>query len=316
MQIKCHAYSVQKYGDAKEENQDAYSACQSGDHDSPKFFRAVISDGASASVLSRTWAQLIVESYSDPTFEDDEVPGPRLTQLRESWAKIAENHKVPYFAEDKLRTGSFATLTVLKIHAPEDGSNSGKFSAFAIGDSCLFQIRDRRVITQFPLTSGDKFTSCPPLVVSKPNDHDKYLHHHPKIEGQWNSGDEFLLMTDALSCWFLENCIQDARQLAKITSIESCEEFESFIQEQRFLKDDDGAWKMENDDSTMIKVIVHQETQSENKPVSVKTPLRKSADSIELSANKMFRTYWLPILSILSAAVITQFLLANRSRKH
>ena len=46
----------------------------------------------------------------------------------------------------------------------------GTWRAIAVGDSCIFQVRDEQLNASFPITEPGAFGHSPPLVPSKPVD--------------------------------------------------------------------------------------------------------------------------------------------------
>ena len=75
------------------------------------------------------------------------------------------------------------------------------FEAVALGDSCLFQIRDGTLILQFPLTYSSEFNNRPLLISSNPARNSRVLENFKFVRGEWRTGDQFYLITDALAAW-------------------------------------------------------------------------------------------------------------------
>jgi hypothetical protein len=73
----------------------------------------------------------------------------------------------------------------------------------AVGDSCLFVVRDDALVAAFPIQASDRFDNSPNLISSAPSRNgslEAVLSHE---SGLASSGDTFYLLTDALACWFL-----------------------------------------------------------------------------------------------------------------
>ncbi|MBO3461861.1 hypothetical protein G7B40_041275 [Aetokthonos hydrillicola Thurmond2011] len=143
----------------------------------------------------------------------------------------------------------------------EDTDNmSGKWIAVALGDSCLFQVRDNKLIYPFPVSSSAKFNNTPLLISSNPSRNHEILHAvkvkavEVKKEDYWQKGDRFYLMTDALACWFLNQC-----EKHNTTALEFLSELNSQKQEQfkewiSTLRDNK---EIRNDDVTLISIDIH-----------------------------------------------------------
>src|SRR5262249_27387020 len=74
------------------------------------------------------------------------------------------------------------------------------WTAWAVGDVCLFHVRDGRLITTFPVTKSSDFGYTPPLYQSKA------LLPVPRaqvLRGELRSGDLLLFTTDALAQWMM-----------------------------------------------------------------------------------------------------------------
>src|SRR6185369_17172238 len=93
--------------------------------------------------------------------------------------------------------------------AAEPAQSSGlpldglRWHALAIGDSCLFQVRDGRLFESFPLCRAVEFNSRPVLVSSNPTSNERVWEEVYYKEGDTQPEDLFFLATDALSQWFL-----------------------------------------------------------------------------------------------------------------
>jgi hypothetical protein len=189
-----HAYHLPKRGNSAEEYEDAFAG-------SPERGRFAVADGASESSFAAPWAGLLTEGFIEADYPWAGTEW--LEPLRRRWAAEVGGRALPWYAEMKRNDGAAATLLGLALRrAPED-DRPGSWRAVAVGDSCLFQLRQSKVVTAFPLTRSDEFGSSPSLLLSRPS-----LTGEPpaiwyQARGEWRPGDHFLLMTDALAQWFL-----------------------------------------------------------------------------------------------------------------
>jgi hypothetical protein len=179
--VSCRALSVPRRGNAADEYEDAFAA-------DAAVGRFALADGASESSFAGLWARLLVEGFVRPT------PG-WLAEARRGWAERVDGRSLPWYAEAKRDDGAFATFLGLVLAA-------GRWHAMAVGDTCLFQVRGERLVTAFPLGNSADFGNRPGLIGSRPPA-DPGAEAHTEGGGEWDAGDRFLLMTDALAQWFL-----------------------------------------------------------------------------------------------------------------
>jgi hypothetical protein len=189
--LRWQAFRLSKRGNSAAEYEDAYAA-------EPAAGRFAVADGASEASFAGVWARDLVEGFVGATGRSwrnlDWLPGPR-----QRWAEEVDALALPWYAEDKREQGAFATFLGLALFSLRPGE-AGRWTALAVGDTCLFHTRGDRFLTSFPLTESTAFDNQPCLLGSRP----------PVIEtvwdqaqGRWQPRDRFLLMTDALAQWFL-----------------------------------------------------------------------------------------------------------------
>lgn len=166
--------------------------------------RFAVADGATESLLCSQWAQLLVKAFCRSKKSDfDEC----IRKARWSWERWLENYlkrreklnPIKWYEEPGLERGAFATLLGISIHPPIKGC-SGKWSAFAVGDSCVFQIRKDHILKWFPLISLRDFNNRPQLINTK----DQAKYEKSALFGDYTEGDILFLATDALAQWFLK----------------------------------------------------------------------------------------------------------------
>lgn len=171
--------------------------------------RFAVADGAGESMLSGLWAGLLVRTWCKARRR----PLPHILRLAAAaWevelaAYLEERERqerpIEWYEEPGLAKGAFATLLGLAFATAGADQHAGPWRAVSVGDSCLFQVRERSVLSAFPLKSSHEFDSTPALVPSRPDDADAVLAQAEEYHGDWRSGDRFYLMTDAVAAWFL-----------------------------------------------------------------------------------------------------------------
>jgi len=181
--LKWQAFALPKRGHHSDEYEDAFA----GD---PEAGRFAVADGASESSYANLWAKLLVEGFVNPNSEKT-TAGTWLDALGEQWAQDVDGRSLQ---------GACATFLGLSILRPRAG-HSGRWKCLAVGDSCLFQVRQDQLIAAFPLSRAADFNNRPSLLNSRGG---KVASPRQKTEwGKWHPGDQFFLMTDAIAQWFL-----------------------------------------------------------------------------------------------------------------
>jgi hypothetical protein len=181
------AYRVAKDGNSSAENEDAFAADAAAG-------RFAVSDGASESAFAPEWADLLATSFvTRPGCWSGWLP-----DARSRWLDGLRDVELPWYLEEKFGQGAFATLLGVTV-CPADGE-ARAWSAEAVGDTCLFQVRRDRLVRAFPVQRSSEFNGSPTLLGSRPCD-DRTRRF--RTRGHWRPGDRLLLMTDALACWFL-----------------------------------------------------------------------------------------------------------------
>jgi hypothetical protein len=165
-----------------------------------------IADGATESSYSRDWATMLVRDYCNHPFHNAKTLCDHVVALSERWrAVVARKGPLPWYAEEKVRSGAFATFLGLEIRESDEGPVvGGAWNAVAVGDSCLFHTRRHRLVESFPLVTSSQFGNNPELVPTDPRAIARLAEHVQKMKnGQWMNGDVFILASDALAAWCL-----------------------------------------------------------------------------------------------------------------
>jgi hypothetical protein len=224
-----------------------------------KFQRFAIADGASTAYLSGMWAAILVDVFgsydgeiTNTNFFDliqtlilDENWNPRLLE----YIKKREDMGKPLSWYDEMALQNGAASTLLEISFPvEENKVRDNYSALAVGDSCIFQIRDDELITKFPLDSSADFDNSPSLISSDPKRNENLYDKIAYLENQsFIQGDGFYLMTDALASWFLQEYEKGNKPWTIIS--ENTIDRSSFLGWIEQLREEK---KMRNDDVTLM----------------------------------------------------------------
>ena len=168
--------------------------------------RAAIADGVSAAIFSGRWARILTRTLveSPPDLSQTGAWGEWLARPRQLWMEDIDFPRLPSFQKNKLRQvgGAFSTLCWVELqHLAESGQY--RASVAAVGDSCVFLIRDRQLVDSFPLTTSEEFGLDPDSICSVARSGDASL--LPKVkELNCVDGDILMLVTDALGDWLLK----------------------------------------------------------------------------------------------------------------
>lgn len=180
---------------------------------------AAVADGASESLLAGQWADLLTASLLDHAGEDAAVLRDRdrfaaaLADAGRAWqawladyvaAREADGRPIAWYEQPKLDRGPHATVLAARFAAD-------RWDAAALGDSCLFHVRDERLECAFPLDHAEHFDNSPPLVNALNQDTDLLARHVRTASGRTRPGDAFFLCTDAVAEWFLREAARGGR---------------------------------------------------------------------------------------------------------
>jgi hypothetical protein len=216
------------------ENEDRF--CLSGFRPGEPLSRslsAAIADGASGSLFSREWARELVRSYCRSSSSDSDAS--LWETSARNWKHIIADRELPWYLAAKKAEGSQAAF--LGVTCGENGA----WDAVAAGDCCLFQRRDSRLLTVFPLTRADDFSLNPMLWATHalPTQNAAATQ---RAAGRWEPGDTLYLMTDAAALWCLREIEAKRDPWVWLDSIVSDRDFRQrvgVLRENRRLRGDD-----------------------------------------------------------------------------
>ncbi|HID99185.1 MAG TPA: hypothetical protein EYP59_02705 [Thiotrichaceae bacterium] len=242
MEIMTQSFKLPKQGNTLEEYEDAVF-CSSWLKNPPTaLFRAAVADGATEASFSKAWANLVVQAYCQGELNDEKTLIQHLPQLQKQWYAEVTQKPLPWYAVEKLQRGAFSALFGLTLY-------KNSYDIMAIGDSCLFHIREDKLENAFPIAHSEQFNNRPLLLssVAAPNENiAQHIVYKQTLSLQ--RGDEFYLMTDALACWFLQLSEKKRQPWAEMRSLKPSH-FEKWIANLRNTK------ALRNDDVTLLRII-------------------------------------------------------------
>lgn len=188
---ECITGTLCKVGHRPGENEDAVAVAADA-------LRFAVADGATEGWESGPWARHLAASFvacppAPATFAD------WLADARRTWSPATVAGPVPWYVATKQQEGSFATVAGLELRRTAEPIGWG-WRAAAVGDSCVFHVRDEVLLAAFPLTSPAAFGNRPALVPSSaavPCPEPDWL------AGRALAGDLLVLATDAVSAQLL-----------------------------------------------------------------------------------------------------------------
>lgn len=254
MKILITLFSVPKSGNSEEENEDHFhpaNDCFKGDE-----YTVAIADGASEGMFSSVWSKILVELYVSD-YNLIKTPKSyfleakkRFDKWKSEYIASREEAKFPlyWFEELGFSKGAFSTLLGVSFH----DRDLAIWESHAIGDSCIFQIRDDKVYETFPLGHSSTFNNQPMLFSNKSEYNIEVFSQTAYKYGEWLSGDNFFLMTDALAHWFLLEYESNNKPWHSIMDFQNRNEdvFQDWIDCLRSNK------KIRNDDTTLAMIRI------------------------------------------------------------
>ncbi len=222
-------------------------------HDDVEIFRAAVCDGATDSIFSKLWAQLLAQGYGTGKLGSD-ISAQSIVQEQNEWHDFLSKQQLPWYAEEKAELGAFAALVGLTIT-----SEPKQWNALALGDCCIFQIRNGTCLSAFPITTSAKFSNFPLLLCSvAERNSDVFSNKHTVTDRTWQSGDQFFLMSDTVACWFLSQ-IETGNEhvvIPALNSVQTLEAFTALVNQARTTIGADGSVLMRDDDVTVTILSV------------------------------------------------------------
>jgi hypothetical protein len=204
-----------------------------------------LSDGASISYDSATWARLIAIGFvQDPSVSKDWIS--RAVKLYE---EKHDRSVMSWMAQAAYDRGSFASLLGVKF----SGENKAA-EIIAIGDSTAVLCDGDNILATYPYSVPEEFDSRPTLISSEHTkngflDTDNFPTSNTVY---WDFADckepMIICVTDALGHWILSERRSDRSPVKVLRSIGSYASFSRFVEMER------ASGKMRRDDTTMATI--------------------------------------------------------------
>lgn len=261
-----------KWGSTEAECEDAVFVLPSCSHDDMlrETVTAGVCDGATESALAKDWAHLLSRTAAEHALDRpdllaggaafEEFASSAVAQwdpwlARYTQARVAQARPLKWYEHTKLAEGAYATLLTVRVD-PDPGLHhetaepAWRWRAAALGDSCLFHLRDDRLVQAFPVEAAEDFGTVPDLFGSRNHDVALLARRTRFAEGRCGPGDRLLLMTDALAAWFLSAPDQDGAvgQLLEFAGPDDLDGFKDWLNGLR------ACGHLRNDDVAVVRI--------------------------------------------------------------
>jgi hypothetical protein len=272
MEIQYGALQSPKPGSTAAQCEDAFAYS-----DSNTMSIAAVCDGAGTAFESRLWARLLADAFV--TAPPPEWTGAAVLDWADTvaryWQKeIPWQHLNP-FEEEKARQGSAATLVGMQFAVPPPHATTGTWQCLALGDSCLFQMRQGQPVAALPLQRSADFNAHPPLLSTQRSITEQYIGKLVTYEGIWQTGDTFLLMTDAIAAWFLREGEQGTEPWEFLAALDE-RRFAQFVHETQTRR------LMRTDDVTVFMIGMGAPLSTRRVPLPVESAARPGMPPVPL----------------------------------
>ena len=257
MRCVLSSFWLPRGGSRAEHYEDAFCPRRSGARKGSRL-RLAVADGASESMLSGLWADLLVRTWCRArTRPVDEVVAAAMSGWDTALVdyldgRAAARRPIEWFEQPGLDRGAHATLLGLELWREPPAEGGGAWSAVSLGDSCLFQVRGDTLVRSFPVENAASFGNSPKLVPSRSGQLGRVMAAMERAEGTWEDGDVLFLTTDALAAWFLEAAAGGGSPWRDLSAIEPDDQvrFAAWAEHER------AGGQLRNDDLTLLRLEV------------------------------------------------------------
>ena len=259
MRCLVSSFWLPRDGSKVEHYEDAFCPRRTGARTTPRL-RLAVADGASESMLSGLWADLLVRTWCRSRRRPaDQVVAAAMSGWRTALVaylegREAQQRPIEWFEQPGLERGAHATLLGVEVVGPVRPGGRGRWSAVSLGDSCLFQVRQDALVRAFPMEDVNAFGNAPKLVPTREGQLSRVVANLDRADGSWEDGDVLLLTTDAVAAWVLAGAAAGRRPWQELLRFDQDDDaaFAAWAARER------AAGRLRNDDLTVLRVEVAQ----------------------------------------------------------
>lgn len=211
-----------------------------------------IADGVGESLFPYDWAELVCEDFiANPNLFCENNKLVRENALIEAWnrkrdERIANLTETELFIYQMgLKKADFAACTFVGLSIDKK-----QWQSLALGDSYLFVLdKNLEIIESVASQKGEEFSNFPEYFASQAEkNHGKTI----KACGDINKVTYFVLLTDAISDWFIKVDTNKRKELLAVSDMPS---FHSHVNKER------ESGNMKDDDTTAVIIeVVHDDS--------------------------------------------------------
>ena len=216
--------------------------------------RAAVADGASESAFAKNWAKILADAFVENPLDLSNLNAPTLADWlaprQKRWNAAVPWQRIPWHGEAKARAGAMAALLGITINPAPNRSGGFQWQAIAVGDCCLFLIRDNAIARSFPLENSSQFNNTPSLICSNPDNNQGLWHRVSQISGECRPGDVIILASDALACWILQQHESGCQPWRTLLPLRPGTQWEAWLKARREER------AIRNDDTTLITIKI------------------------------------------------------------
>ncbi len=260
MKVFVSSFHLPKSGNTSEEFEDSFYPNRAGEMiRSP--VRLAIADGATEGFLSGSWAGILTKLYCRKGVDSNDFQtfieranadwnGFRDNYIRD---RVAQKRPIRWFEEPGLEAGSFSTLLGISLFDSQVGK-PGRWEAAAVGDSCMFHVREICLVEAFPLQHSSDFNNRPALIATNPTYNTKLNESLCFKSGDCMVDDQFYLMTDALAAWTLREHEAGQNPWSFLRDLDTRDQVKTFEQRVEELRT---SGLIRNDDVTLVRFDIN-----------------------------------------------------------
>jgi hypothetical protein len=197
---------------------------------SPENSRFALSDGASESFDSKSWARMLVRQF----VLKPELNKEWLAELIAEYASQFDRETMTWSKQAAFERGSFATLLGVEVF-PDQGT----VDILSIGDSLAVLLEGTEFIDSYPYSRAEEFQQRPQLFCTDPihnsflSSSDFYSSHFKQWTLSERQSPTVLCMTDALAEWALRNAEKGEPSWEMLKSINDISQLEELVLTER-----------------------------------------------------------------------------------
>lgn len=240
--------SIAKFGNSVDENEDNILVPPLSELQNEPVIKFAISDGATESSFSKEWSSLLVSSYQDKLFDLASLPL-TINAISEAWHSITSAIELPWYAQQKLENGAFATFLGITLNLEKQN-----FESVSVGDCTLFQVRNNELLCSFPITSFEDFDNTPSLVATNFKFQTDFEKSAKYLKGIIKNDDLFILASDALAMWIFKRLNEGERPWHILQILMNHEDYQTDFSNWTYDKIKEN--EMKNDDISFVIINI------------------------------------------------------------